>query len=497
MYRAVPRRPGATLAACSPPPSATRSIAALTRRRRRSSWSGSPSPTPHAAIRLDAVPGPAGGRGCRGGREPLAGAGLRHRPDALDVLARLDDAAPRSRGRPSAGGDPASELAPGQTTRTAAHRGPRPPGTRHHRRGRAIGCLRLAGRPVAAGVAEPPPAGRRRSGRWRSLAWASSAAGSSTTRATSTCCWSRPTPTDADPRPFLDLARSAWRIDLDLRPEGRAGPLARTLASYLAYWDRWAETWEFQALLKARAGRRGHGARIRLRRGGGGPGVGPAVRRRPAAPGPSAQGSGRAGRQPSGAGRPGVEAGQGRHPRHRVRRTAPAAGPRARRSAAAVTIDLARAARPGRAVATSAPKTPPTSRPPTEFLRTVEHRLQLYEGSTGAHPAERARAPGPGWPACSAIETRPAGTAARPVRSRLGSAIRAGSVGSTSGCSSGRCWSRSRPAGGPAAVAGSGRRTTPGLRLRGRGPDLPGRARADPGLLAVLPAHEPHAAAAP
>jgi glutamate-ammonia-ligase adenylyltransferase len=56
-----------------------------------------------------------------------------------------------------------------------------------------------------------------------------------------------------DPRPFLDLARTAWRIDLDLRPEGRNGPLARTIASYLVYWDRWAQTWEFQALLKARA----------------------------------------------------------------------------------------------------------------------------------------------------------------------------------------------------------------------------------------------------
>jgi glutamate-ammonia-ligase adenylyltransferase len=54
-------------------------------------------------------------------------------------------------------------------------------------------------------------------------------------------------------RTFLDLARHAWRVDLDLRPEGRAGPLTRTLASYQAYWDRWAETWEFQALLKARA----------------------------------------------------------------------------------------------------------------------------------------------------------------------------------------------------------------------------------------------------
>jgi glutamate-ammonia-ligase adenylyltransferase len=55
-----------------------------------------------------------------------------------------------------------------------------------------------------------------------------------------------------DVRPFLDAARAGWRVDLDLRPEGRSGPLARSLASYRAYWERWAETWEFQALLKAR-----------------------------------------------------------------------------------------------------------------------------------------------------------------------------------------------------------------------------------------------------
>ncbi len=56
-----------------------------------------------------------------------------------------------------------------------------------------------------------------------------------------------------DARPLLDLARSAWRVDVALRPEGRSGPLVRTLASYRAYWDRWAQAWEFQALLKARA----------------------------------------------------------------------------------------------------------------------------------------------------------------------------------------------------------------------------------------------------
>ena len=41
-------------------------------------------------------------------------------------------------------------------------------------------------------------------------------------------------------------------VDPNLRPEGRSGPLVRTLASHRAYYDRWAKTWEFQALLKAR-----------------------------------------------------------------------------------------------------------------------------------------------------------------------------------------------------------------------------------------------------
>src|SRR5450755_221465 len=41
-------------------------------------------------------------------------------------------------------------------------------------------------------------------------------------------------------------------VDANLRPEGRDGPLVRTLASHRAYYERWAKTWEFQALLKAR-----------------------------------------------------------------------------------------------------------------------------------------------------------------------------------------------------------------------------------------------------
>ena len=44
----------------------------------------------------------------------------------------------------------------------------------------------------------------------------------------------------------------AWQVDAALRPEGSRGPLVRTLASHLSYYRRWARTWEFQALLKAR-----------------------------------------------------------------------------------------------------------------------------------------------------------------------------------------------------------------------------------------------------
>ncbi|BCW83856.1 glutamate-ammonia-ligase adenylyltransferase [Arthrobacter sp. NicSoilE8] len=43
-----------------------------------------------------------------------------------------------------------------------------------------------------------------------------------------------------------------WEVDANLRPEGKSGPLVRTLESHLSYYARWAESWEFQALLKAR-----------------------------------------------------------------------------------------------------------------------------------------------------------------------------------------------------------------------------------------------------
>ena len=49
----------------------------------------------------------------------------------------------------------------------------------------------------------------------------------------------------AQPRPFV--------VDADLRPEGRQGPMSRSLDSYADYYERWSAVWERQALLRARA----------------------------------------------------------------------------------------------------------------------------------------------------------------------------------------------------------------------------------------------------
>ena len=43
-----------------------------------------------------------------------------------------------------------------------------------------------------------------------------------------------------------------WQVDANLRPEGKSGALVRSLESHVAYYERWAQNWEFQALLKAR-----------------------------------------------------------------------------------------------------------------------------------------------------------------------------------------------------------------------------------------------------
>ncbi len=50
----------------------------------------------------------------------------------------------------------------------------------------------------------------------------------------------------------IEIEPGLWEVDANLRPEGKQGALVRSLESHLAYYGRWAKSWEFQALLKAR-----------------------------------------------------------------------------------------------------------------------------------------------------------------------------------------------------------------------------------------------------
>ena len=125
-----------------------------------------------------------------------------------------------------------------------------------------------------------------------------------------------------------------WPVDANLRPEGRNGPLVRTLSSHLAYYQRWAKTWEFQALLKARpvAGDLAAGAGVRGRAGADGVAGRRAgeLRRRCAADAPPGRRE-----HPRGPGRAGAQARPRRPARRRIRRPAAAAGARPQRCHAA------------------------------------------------------------------------------------------------------------------------------------------------------------------
>lgn len=46
----------------------------------------------------------------------------------------------------------------------------------------------------------------------------------------------------------------AYEVDAGLRPEGRNGPMSRSLSSYRRYYEQWVEPWELLALVKARPG---------------------------------------------------------------------------------------------------------------------------------------------------------------------------------------------------------------------------------------------------
>ena len=155
-----------------------------------------------------------------------------------------------------------------------------------------------------------------------------------------------------------------WEVDAALRPEGKAGPLVRTIASHRGYYERWAKTWEFQALLKARPVAGDLAARRGVRRDG----LAPRVERRGAR---GVRGR-RPGDAPTGArphpgprGRASAQARVGRAARRRVRGAAAPARARPRRREPAGSRDPERARRADRRAATSAARTATPCTTPT------------------------------------------------------------------------------------------------------------------------------------
>jgi len=41
-----------------------------------------------------------------------------------------------------------------------------------------------------------------------------------------------------------NAGHALWTLDVNLRPEGRQGPLARSLGAFEAYYERWAQLWD-------------------------------------------------------------------------------------------------------------------------------------------------------------------------------------------------------------------------------------------------------------
>ena len=235
-------------------------------------------------------------------------------------------------------------------------------------------------------------------------------------------------------------------VDPNLRPEGRNGPLVRTLASHLAYYERWAKTWEFQALLKARpaagdmqlgqeyvdavdaddlAGRAA--GELRRRRPGHAPPGG-----EDAAAGPGATGDQARPRRPA---------------RHRVRGPAAAARARPHRRDAAQPVHAACSGRTGPRRLRGAGKTP---RPGRRLPVPAPGRAPAaaLPAEPDPHPARRpgrAAAAGPG-PAHRRGRQRPAAGArtgrrrpGRPSSPISGASTPARSGGCTRSCSTGRC----------------------------------------------------------
>ena len=244
---------------------------------------------------------------------------------------------------------------------------------------------------------------------------------------------------------------SIFPVDPNLRPEGRAGPLVRTLTSHLAYYERWAKTWEFQALLKARpvAGDMTLGQAYAEHARPAGLAGGPPRAFRRGRAGHAAPGGAVAARQ---AGRARAQARSRRAARHRVRRPVAAARARPHRRDAALARDAARAGRAGRrrlrrpgrrggtrrGLPVPAPHRAPAAARPAAAARTPCPRIPPYFagwagrcGSTTGRTNRGSRPRSPG-----SAPTR------RSISTRSGAATPARSGGCTRSCSTGRCSTR-------------------------------------------------------
>ena len=221
-------------------------------------------------------------------------------------------------------------------------------------------------------------------------------------------------------RPHRARARSG-RSTPRCGPRARPGPLVRTLASHLGYYERWAKTWEFQALLKARpvAGDLDLGREYvdMVRRWSGGPPSATASSRTPrrCAAGCSSTSRPR--------GRPAAQARLGWAARRRVRRPAAPARARPRRRADPGAHHAQRAGRahPGRYVGREDGE---ALHEAYAFLRTLEHRIQLLRlRRTHVVPETSAalRRRGAAW---GSSRTRPSSQALAAPRPRGASAAR-------------------------------------------------------------------------
>ena len=301
----------------------------------------------------------------------------RRRPAALDVLASLDSTGAGARVRPAPAATALTAPVPrgsgraagaGRDQRRGRRRRRRPAGRRQApgpaadhgarsaRPGHARADDRGAGRPGGRGAGRGGPRRERAPRAWPSSAWASWAAMLNYASDVDVMF------VDGDARQaraVMDLARRCFRVDANLRPEGRDGALTRSVESYRSYWQRWARPWEFQALLKAvpvagdpQVGRAWADAASAALWAGASPPTTCAV----AAGLVARRGRGGA----VGSRRARGQAGPGRHPRHRVRGADAAARAR-RRPRAALAQHAHRPGRDGRG-RLRRPTTPPTWR---------------------------------------------------------------------------------------------------------------------------------------